>query len=281
MIANCAALTIAGSDSGGGAGIQADLKTFSALCVFGTTVITAITAQNLTSVSGVQSIEPQMVEKQFQAVIAGFPIRAIKTGMLYSAEIIYSVVRCLKPHSQIPLVVDPVMVATSGSILLREDAQEALTRALFPLATLITPNIPEATQLIAREIHSLKEMEITAQELANRFDTAVLLKGGHLQGEPVDILVTGTETVSLGGKPIPDVNKHGSGCTLAAAITAFLALGATLLQAVSAAKKYIESTMMHPLSLGPNRLVMDHFYPGNHLIISKDGASKEKHAKQK
>jgi len=259
MIENCAALTIAGSDSGGGAGIQADLKTFSALGVFGTSVITAITAQNLSGVSAVQAIDPEVVQKQLQAVLEGFPIKAVKTGMLFSAEIIEAIAQTLSNYSDIPLVVDPVFAATSGSKLIRDDAVRYLQEKLFPLAVLITPNIPEAEILLDEKIKNRHALGHAAQKLFERFNVPVLMKGGHLTDTAVDILVDAEGMVPFASKFVSGVNNHGSGCTLASAIAAALAKGESLRQAVKTAKTYITNALKNSLPLSPGLRVINHF----------------------
>jgi hydroxymethylpyrimidine/phosphomethylpyrimidine kinase len=259
MIENCAVLTIAGSDSGGGAGIQADLKTFSALGVFGTSVITAITAQNLSGVSAVQAIDPEVVQKQLQAVLEGFPIKAIKTGMLFSAEIIEVIAQTLFNYHEIPLVVDPVFAATSGSMLIRDDAIRQLQEKLFPLAKLITPNIPEAEILLEEKIKNRHDLEQTAQKLFEDFNAPVLMKGGHLTNMAVDILVDAEGMEPFASNLISNVNNHGSGCTLASAIAAALAKEESLRQAVKTAKTYITDALKNSLLLLPGLRVINHF----------------------
>jgi hydroxymethylpyrimidine/phosphomethylpyrimidine kinase len=259
MIENCAALTIAGSDSGGGAGIQADLKTFSALGVFGTSVITAITAQNLSGVFAVQAIDPEVVQKQLQAVLEGYPIKAIKTGMLFSAEIIEVIAQILSNYRMIPLVIDPVFAATSGSNLIRDDAVRHLQEKLFPLAKLITPNIPEAEILLEEKIKNRLDLEQAANKLFERFKVAVLMKGGHLPDMAVDILVDAEGIELFESKLVRGVNNHGSGCTLASAIAAALAKGESLGQAVKTAKTYITEALKNSLQLSPGLRVINHF----------------------
>lgn len=259
MIDNCVALTVAGSDSGGGAGIQADLKTFSAFGVFGASVITAITAQNLDGVTGIQAVDTDVVRKQLIAVLDGFPVRAVKTGMLFSAEIINVIVETLARYPAIPLVIDPVFAATSGSRLIREDAVAALTEKLFPLAALLTPNMPEAEILLENRLETLPQLETAAGKLFDRFHVPVLMKGGHLQDKAVDIFFDGKEVKVFEAELVAGVNNHGSGCTLASAVAAGLARGDSLPQAVKGAKAYITRTLTHPLQLSPNLRVINHF----------------------
>ncbi|HON80963.1 MAG TPA: bifunctional hydroxymethylpyrimidine kinase/phosphomethylpyrimidine kinase [Methanoregulaceae archaeon] len=241
MQSNPAACTIAGSDSGGGAGIQADLKTFSAIGVWGTTVITALTAQNTQDVYRVCMVPEAMVAAQLEAVMADFDIRAFKTGMLGSAAIIRTVDRVLPPRC--PLVVDPVMVATSGARLLDEGAGDELIGTLLPRATVVTPNIPEAVVLSGMEISTIDEMREAALAIMELGPEYVLVKGGHLEGaEVVDLLVgPGPELVLSGARYPHDV--HGSGCCFSAAITAYLALGCTVPEAFREGKAFIAAAI--------------------------------------
>ena len=220
------ALSIAGSDSGGGAGIQADLLTFAANGVFGTTAITCLTAQNPDGVTAVQSMPAEFVSEQIHQVHRFFALGAIKTGMLFNTEIIEAVAAFVQTHPEIPLVVDPVMVATSGARLLEESAIEALQARLLPQASLITPNLDEAAVLLGRRPSTVPEMEAAAAELAAKVGVPVLLKGGHLEQERelVDILATADGNCSaFTALRIDKVNTHGSGCTLSSAIAANLA----------------------------------------------------------
>ena len=261
LIKNIAALTIAGSDSGGGAGIQADLKTFSALGVYGTTVITAVTAQNLREVNAIQPVDPGIVEKQLLAVLDGFPVKAIKTGMLFSEEIIKSVSRILRRYPDLPLVIDPVITATSGSELLRKEAVKTLKTQLFPQGTLITPNIAEAKILVDINflIENRNDLERAAKVLFEKFKVPVLLKGGHLSGSACDVFCDPDGTTAYHADMIKGVNNHGSGCTLSAAITAFLARGAGIRAAISGAKAYITGCLKQPLQLDADTRVINHF----------------------
>lgn len=261
MLENAVALTIAGSDSGGGAGIQADLKTFSALGVYGASVVCAVTAQNLEGVSRIQAIAPDVVEAQLTQVLAGFPVRAAKTGMLFSAAIIHAVADVLTAvFPPLPLVIDPVFAATSGSRLIEEDAIQALLGRLFPLATLITPNLPEAEYLLGKPIGTPEELERAGERLVARFGVSVLMKGGHLPGEALDLLCTPTGPVVLSAPRIEGVNTHGSGCTLSAAIAAGLAAGLPLAQAVRQGKDYLHRAMERAHPLRPGTRVIHHFW---------------------
>ena len=241
-------LTIAGSDSGGGAGIQADLKAIGALGGFGCTAITAVTAQNPQSVTGVWPIPPEGISKQVEAVTSAFPVAAIKTGMVGNAAAIEAVADCLK-GIDVPIVVDPVMVATSGARLLDEDAVEALTTRLLPLATVITPNLPEAAVLLGREV---AESANDARMLAERIGAAVLLKGGHGAGdEAVDVLATVEgDLLELRGEWVDAPSTHGTGCTLAAALATCLAKGMDLPTAAEAAKGYVTEALRNCVQLG-------------------------------
>jgi hydroxymethylpyrimidine/phosphomethylpyrimidine kinase len=233
-------LTIAGSDSGGGAGIQADLKAFLALGVHGTSVVTCITAQNPATVTSIEACRPNLVRSQLEAVFHGFKPVAAKTGMLYSAEIIRTVSEFLRDRNT-SLIVDPVMISTSGARLLKPAAVKVLVCDLFPVATLVTPNIPEADFLLNGTIRSIEDMDSAAQEIYRRFGCAVLLKGGHLEGarSATDLFFDGKRTRFLESPFINGIQTHGTGCTYSAAITALLARGVPLARAVADAKKYI------------------------------------------
>ncbi len=234
------ALTIAGSDSGGGAGIQADLKTFAALGVHGTSAIACVTAQNPQRVYAVEACSPKMLRAQIAAVFAGFKPGAVKTGMLYTAENIHAAARFFSVQ-RAPLVVDPLMVSTSGARLLRPEAERVLRAELLPLATLITPNLDEAAVLIGGSINSPEGMREAARELFGLFGAAVLVKGGHLKGtrEAVDILFDGRTEWLLTAPMVKGVRTHGTGCTYSAAICAELAKGYDLARAVARAKEFV------------------------------------------
>lgn len=237
-----AACSIAGSDSGGGAGIQADLKTFDVLGVWGCTVVTAVTAQNTKAVLGSWPLSPRVVRCQLEAVLDDFPIRACKTGMLANAGIIRTVAGVLADGP--PLVVDPVMVATSGGRLLDTGAESAMTRLLLPVAALVTPNIPEALVLSGlEEIAGIAAMEEAGRAIRELGAGAVLVKGGHLPGGcAVDVLVDGEGVAVLEGERLP-WQVHGSGCCLSAAIAAYLALGHPLRWSCSAAKEFVTAAI--------------------------------------
>jgi len=234
-------LTIAGSDSGGGAGIQADLKAFGALGVHGATAITCLTAQNPSAVLGIQPCRPEMVRRQIEAVLSELPPRAIKTGMLHSRGIVRVVVEAVRALRGTPLVIDPVMVATSGRQLLEPSALRLLREDLLPLAMLVTPNIPEAEALAEVSIVDPETMRQAGRVLQNRYGCAALVKGGHLRGgrEAVDLFYDGRQELLLTAPFIPGLKTHGTGCTYSAAIAAFLALGHDLAHAVVRAKRYV------------------------------------------
>jgi len=246
------ALTIAGSDSGGGAGIQADLKTFAALGVHGTSVITCLTAQNPKGVLGVQAATPQMVRQQLEAVFAELPPAACKSGMLYSAEIIRVIVEFFDRKNQPPLIVDPVMVATSGACLLKPSAVKAICDKLLPLAALVTPNLDEAAWLLGDKIRDEEDLRAAARQIVQRFGCAALVKGGHLRGtkEAVDIFNDGKIELLLTAPFVGGVSTHGTGCTYSAAIAAHCARGLALADAVQAAKAFITRAIAESRRIG-------------------------------
>lgn len=264
------ALTIAGSDSGGGAGIQADLKTFEAHGVFGTSVLTALTAQNTLGVQGVMGVPASFVKAQLDSVISDFHIGAVKTGMLYSEENILAVASFLRILN-IPLVVDPVMVASSGDDLLEPDAKKALLENLIPQATLVTPNTHEAQILAEIPIRNIPEMEETARIIQQKYpNTAVLIKGGHLNNlRSMDYLLETDGSASWFTTEFIDTpNTHGTGCTLSAAITANLATGNSLKDSVEKAKIFITEAIRHSWAhLGKGNGTLRHNF--RHLIHEK------------
>ena len=257
------ALTIAGSDSGGGAGIQADLKTFSALGVYGASVITAVTAQNTRAVTAVEAVSPTLIRAQIEAVFADLPPQAVKTGMLGDSQTICTVADSLAAVALPYLVIDPVMVAKSGDKLLADAAIATLREGLIPLATLITPNLPEAGELLGRSVTTRDDMPQAAADLLALGCHAVLLKGGHLAGDASDdlLLTTGGATW-LSAARHPGKNTHGTGCTLSAAITAGLARGLALVDAVHAAKDYIGAAIAAAdrLHVGSGHGPLHHFH---------------------
>ena len=243
-VATAVALTIAGSDSSGGAGAQADLKTFTALGVYGVTAITCIVAEIPGKVSRIQAADPEIVHEQIELLLKNFPVAGIKTGLLCNAEIVAQVVRSLRKAKGCRLVVDPVMIATSGDVLLEPEAIEIYQRELFPLATLITPNLDEATRLVGDPIRDLAAMHRAATTLAKKYGTAILLKGGHLRGRrAIDVLSAGARTKEYSAPFLPGVKTHGTGCTYSAAIAAELAKGVELPRAIAAAKKIVSSAI--------------------------------------
>ena len=235
------ALTIAGSDSGGGAGIQADLKTFAALGVYGTSAITALTAQNTVGVLGVFAVDPAFVALQIDAVIKDIGTDAVKTGMLSNQGIIEAVAAKIREHRLKPVVVDPVMVAKSGDRLLEPEARDALIQELLPLAAVVTPNLPEAEVLCDFSITDLDDMRKAAREIHHRGPRYVVVKGGHLLGSgfSTDLFFDGKRFQELSEERIETRNTHGTGCTFASAVAARLALGDGALEAVRAAKRYV------------------------------------------
>lgn len=232
-------LTIAGSDSSGGAGVQADLKTFAALGTYGMSVIVALTAQNTKGVSMVVNTPVDMVIAQLQAVYDDIPPDAVKTGMLSTPAIVHGVADFLKQHGGVPLVVDPVMVSTSGSVLLEKAAIEIYKKELFPLATLVTPNIPEAEVLTGMTIKTEKDMEEAACRLMTYGMKAVLVKGGHRVNDSLDILYDGKEMYPFHGEKLETENTHGTGCTLSSALAVMLSKGLSPEVSVGAAKCYL------------------------------------------
>jgi hydroxymethylpyrimidine/phosphomethylpyrimidine kinase len=254
------ALTVAGSDSGGGAGIQADLHTFAALGVHGTSAITCLTAQNPRGVTGIQASSPAILRKQVEAVFAELKPAAVKTGMLFSTPLIRVVVEVFRRRKAPPLVVDPVMVATSGARLLKPSAIAVIKRELLPLATLVTPNLDEAEILVGRKLAEVEDLRWAAREIHSRFGCAALVKGGHLRGlaEAVDVFYDGRDELLLTAPFVKGVSTHGTGCTYSAAITAGLACGLKLPDAVRLGKGFITNataesarTFVMPESCGP------------------------------
>lgn len=264
MIQTPIAMTIAGSDSGGGAGIQADLKTFAALGVYGCSAIASLTAQNTQGVQGVWPIPPAFVQAQIHSVLSDIQVGAIKTGMLATAEIINAVAESLKMCVQIPLVLDPVMVATSGDRLLAEDAIKTLIENLIPRATILTPNLLEAAALLNRPVaQNIAEMQQQAELLLVMGAQAVLMKGGHAQGDDAtDVLLTTDGFELFSAARIATKNTHGTGCTLASAIAAGLAKKLLLRDAVAQAKDYLHNALVHSneLSIGQGSGPVHHFY---------------------
>ena len=254
------ALTIAGSDSGGGAGIQADLKTFSALGVFGTSALTAITAQNTRAVTAVFELPAGIVAAQIDAVVTDIGADAVKTGMIASSELIGVVAAKVREHGLRTLVVDPVMVAKSGDRLLREEAVEALRRELIPLATVVTPNLPEAEVLVGRPVATLDDMRAAAVDIVGLGARSVVVKGGHLASDPTDLFYDGERAFELPARRIETTSTHGTGCTLASAIAALLARGEDLEAAVRGAKDYVTTAIERAYPVGHGHGPVHHFY---------------------
>ena len=246
------ALTVAGSDSGGGAGIQADLKTFHALGVFGTSAITCVTAQNPGRVTAVQAIEPRVVREQMDRVFEAFRVGSAKTGMLYDTAIIETVAHGFGRRKFSRLVVDPVMVATSGAVLLKKDAITALTTKLFPRAALVTPNLAETEVLTHCSIRTLDELRAAARLLADKFGVPFLVKGGHLRSakQAVDVLFDGKRFREYRAVRVPNIRTHGTGCTFSAAIAANLALGHDLNEAIGRAKRFVTNAIRGAVNVG-------------------------------
>lgn len=257
------ALTIAGSDCSGGAGIQADLKTMTANGVFAESVITALTAQNTTGVFGVFESSPEFVTQQLDAVFTDIYPDAVKIGMVSSAPIIEAIADGLKKYEAKNIVIDPVMVSTSGSKLLQDDAISTLEEALFPLATLLTPNIPEAEILSDIKINSAEDMTKAAEIIGKKYNAAVLLKGGHSINDANDLLYSNGEFKWFSGKRIDNPNTHGTGCTLSSAIASNLAKGKSLEESVESAKAYISGALAAMLDLGKGSGPMNHAFAIN------------------
>lgn len=254
-------LAIAGSDSSGGAGVQADLKTLAALGVYGTCAITAITAQSTTGVAAVYELPPQIVAAQMEAVVTDIRPDAVKTGMLSSAAIIEVVAAKVREYSLPHLVVDPVMVSKSGARLLREDAIQALRDLLFPLAEVVTPNIPEAEALVGRGLKDEDGIREAAREIAAMGPQNVVIKGGHREGRAaIDLLFDGRDFHAYTAEWVGTTSTHGTGCTFASAIAAHLALGAAVPEAVGRAKDYLTEALRHAYPVGHGRGPVDHFW---------------------
>jgi hydroxymethylpyrimidine/phosphomethylpyrimidine kinase len=249
-------LTIAGSDSGGGAGIQADLRTVTALGGFGTSVVTCVTAQNLDGVTAVTPVPVPDVRAQIAAVFDGFPVAAVKTGMLFSREIIDAVAEAADSGDFPFLLVDPVMAAASGARLLEDDAEIAYLERLLPLADMITPNLDEAGVLVGRPVNTEKAMAEAAEELGQRFSTSIFLKGGHLPGDPVDFLWTGGDLHCWPAERVRGVAGHGSGCVLSAAIVTRVAHGDAVIAACSSARRFLLDSFLHPLRLADGKTLL-------------------------
>ncbi|MGH7829225.1 MAG: bifunctional hydroxymethylpyrimidine kinase/phosphomethylpyrimidine kinase [Candidatus Binatia bacterium] len=254
------ALTIAGSDSGAGAGIQADLKTFAALGVYGTSVVTAVTAQNTKRVSQILALPPDLVAAQIDAVIQDIGADALKTGMLANSAVIEVVAEKIRQHRLQNLVVDPVMVAKSGDILLREDAIEILRSKLIPLAEIVTPNLPEAERLTSMQLGSNKDLREAARRIIDLGAKSVVIKGGHRRGPATDLFYDGRNFRELAAPRIRTPHTHGTGCTFSAAIAAYLAGGDDLEKAIVHAKRYITQAIRKGFAVGSGQSPVHHFY---------------------
>lgn len=266
-------LSIAGSDCSGGAGIQADLKTMAMNGVYGMSVITALTAQNTTGVRGIQEVTPEFLQTQIDAVFEDIPPDAVKIGMVSSSQLIRTIADGLKRYHAENVVVDPVMAATSGSGLLKTDAVKTLEEELFPLASVVTPNIPEAEILSGLRITAEKEMEKAAEQIGETYGCAVLVKGGHNVNEANDCLYRNGQIWWFPGVRIPNPNTHGTGCTLSSAVASNLAKGFELEEAVERAKAYLSGALGAMLDLGKGS------GPVNHIFNLRSEFSEEKYLK--
>ena len=253
-------MTIAGSDSSGGAGIQADIKTMTANGVYAMSAITALTAQNTTGVTSIMEVTPQFLEEQITANVTDIFPDSVKTGMVASSELIKVIADSIKKYNLKNIVVDPVMVATSGAKLITDDAIDTLKKNLLPLATIITPNIPEAEVLSDMKISTTSDMEQAAKTIFDTFGCAVLLKGGHNINDANDYLYTKDEQIWFHSKRINNPNTHGTGCTLSSAIASNLAKGLSIKQSVENAKQYISNALNSMLDLGKGSGPLNHAY---------------------
>ncbi|WP_156290336.1 bifunctional hydroxymethylpyrimidine kinase/phosphomethylpyrimidine kinase [Oceanobacillus salinisoli] len=264
MTQTACALTIAGTDPSGGAGIHADLKTFQELKSYGMSVITSVVAQNTTGVQGIHHIPLEMIEQQMDSVTSDMPVHALKTGMIANIDMMRVLAEKITKIDA-PYVMDPVMVATSGDALIEEQARDFLRENLLPLATVVTPNIPEAEFLIEKKIEIMEDMEKAAKTIVHELGAgAALVKGGHLQGEAIDYLYDGDELHTFSAKRIDTKNTHGTGCTYSAAITAYLSQGLSLYDAVEKAKHFVTAAIQHSFSLGAGN------GPTNHWAVREE-----------
>lgn len=253
-------LTIAGSDSSGGAGIQADLKTFSALGTYGMSVITAVTAQNTMGVKSVRELDVEIIRDQINCLFQDIPIHAVKVGMVSNKEIIDVIGETLSRWQPPHLVIDPVMISKSGCHLLRPEAKEELIKVLLPLADLVTPNLFEAEEITGEKITDVEQMEKAALEICDLGARNVVIKGGHLEGDAVDVLYAKGKFYHLKEKRVQTKNTHGTGCTFSSAIAAYLARGCDVYEAVKRAKDYITGAIEHALDIGHGVGPTNHFY---------------------
>ena len=256
-------LTIAGSDSSGGAGVQADLKTFSAIGTYGMSVITAITAQNTQGVFLVEDLSKEIIEKQIEVVFEDIEPKAVKIGMVSNAEIINTIVKTLRRYNPEYLVVDPVMISKSGYSLLKPEAKKSLIEELIPMAYIITPNTPEAEEITGIKINNVDDMREVGEKILELGPKYVLMKGGHLEGDAVDVLI-GKYTFEIYKQERLDrKNTHGTGCTLSSAITSHLALGYDIKEAITFSKEYITEAIRHSVDMGQGVGPVNHFYKFN------------------
>ena len=253
-------MTIAGSDSSGGAGIQADIKTMTVNGVYAMSAITALTAQNTTGVTSIMEVTPQFLEEQIVANVTDIFPDSVKTGMVASSSLIKVIADSIKKFNLKNIVVDPVMVATSGAKLIADDAIISLKKELLPLATIITPNIPEAEVLSEIKIHNSSDMEKAAKIIFEKFGCSVLLKGGHNLNDANDFLLTTTDVIWFSGKRIDNPNTHGTGCTLSSAIASNLAKGFSVKESVQNAKTYISGALSAMLDLGKGSGPLNHAF---------------------
>ena len=254
------ALTIAGSDSGGGAGIQADLKTFAALGVYGTSALTAVTAQNTLGVTGVLELPPDLVAAQIDAVLSDIGADAVKTGMLANSGIIRAVADKVKERGLTNLVVDPVMVAKGGDRLLQEEAVEALRTLLVPLAAVVTPNLPEASALVGYEVATLEQARRAARDIVGMGAGSAVVKGGHLEGDAVDVFYSAGGLREFRAVRVDTSSTHGTGCTFASAVAAGLAQDMAVEDAVARAKEYVTEAIRRAFPMGGGHGPLNHFY---------------------
>lgn len=253
-------LSIAGSDSCGGAGIQADIKTMTMNGVYAMSAITALTAQNTTGVTAISEVTPDFLKKQLEAIFKDIPPHAVKIGMVPSVELIKTIAKTLKYYKAKNIVVDPVMVSTSGSTLMKGEAITLLKNVLFPMATIVTPNIPEAEALCGMKIHNKEDMEVVAENISKSSNVALLLKGGHSINDANDLLYLNGEHLWFKGKHINNPNTHGTGCTLSSAIAANLAKGYDLETSVFRGKEYITKALATMLDLGKGSGPINHAF---------------------
>lgn len=255
------ALTIAGTDPTGGAGIQADLKTFQELKTYGMSVITSVVAQNTLGVQALHHVPLEMIDEQLHSVFSDVPVHAFKTGMIANIDIMEVIKKHIE-NQRIPYVIDPVMVATSGDALIDEEARSFLWEELFPLSIIVTPNLPEAEYITKREISTVDEMKEAAQQIVEETKTsAALVKGGHLTGDATDILYDGEQFFTFTEERIQTKNNHGTGCTLSAAITAYLSKGIPLEEAVKKGKTYVTEAIRYSIDIGAGNGPTNHFAP--------------------